>query len=493
MELAFDAEKAKMEADPQNYKAPDWMKAVNLAAAAAQGPQGMVELAAYYGPEGAAELTQWGIEKGTKGAIEAARFVGVEGAEATGRQLKMTAGFIRQMADVIRNPSKYGDAVANKARDAYNTVLEKGGAMAEEAKKVIGGVIDEAKKKGLEGLETLKFIAQNPGPVAKMAVDGIKSMIQEGGELIKQGGAAALKKAVETLQGLKQGWENLQGAAKEKAKELIESAKGGIQTAFNKAVEMGEKGLELLEWAVKNPGELGEMGKKAFMDVLAKGGAAAQKAWDSIQNMGKDGLALAEAGIKKLKDAGAQGVETLKHIVNNPGQFANEVRGWVAQSLKDMAKSTGDAAKAAAGAIKEFADRRVDWAKNLAVELLRDGVGAMKEVAAAWGKELTDGGREVVAALKDLGDAGVNALQDLANYGGELANLAVDKLQELARMGVDKARNALNSLSNLASEVGNRARNAYNNVTGAISNAASNAYNSLPSRQQVWQAITGWW
>jgi polyhydroxyalkanoate synthesis regulator phasin len=490
MELGFDAEKAKMEADPQNYKAPDWMKAVNLATAAAQGPQGMTELAAYYGPEGAAELTQWGIEKGTKGAIEAARFVGVEGAEAAGRQLKLTAAFIRQMSDVIRNPSKYGDAVATKAREAYNTVIEKGGAMAEEAKKVIGGVIDEAKKKGLEGLETLKFIAQNPGPVAKMAVDGIQSMIQEGGDWLKQGGAAALKKAVETLQGLKQGWENLQGAAKEKAKELIEGAKAGVQTAFNKAVELGDKGVELLEWAVKNPGELAEMGKKAYLDVLAKGGAAAQKAWASIQNMGKDGLALAEAGIKKLKEAGAQGVETLKYIAENPGQFANEVRGWVAQSLKDMAKATGDAAKAAAGAIKEFADRRVDWAKKLAVELLKDGVSSMKEVAAAWGTQLTDGGREVVAALKDLGKDGVNALQDLANRGGDLANLAVDRLQELSRMGVEGASAALNNLSNLASEVGNRARSAYNNVTGAVSNAASNAYNSLPTRREVWNNIT---
>jgi chaperonin cofactor prefoldin len=72
-DIAFEAEKRKMLADPKNYQAPDWMKAVNLAVAAAQGPAGAIELAAYYGPEGAAQLTRWGIEKGAKGAIELAR------------------------------------------------------------------------------------------------------------------------------------------------------------------------------------------------------------------------------------------------------------------------------------------------------------------------------------------------------------------------------------------------------------------------------------
>jgi hypothetical protein len=503
LDLAFDAEKARLEADPQSYKAPDWMKAVNLAAAASQGPQGMTELAAYYGPEGAAELTQWGVEKSAKGAVELARFAGVESAKAAGSQLKMTAGFIRQMADVLRNPSKYGDAVAQKARDAYSSAIEKGGELAEEAKKVVGGIIDEAKKRGLEGLETLKFIAQNPGPVAKMAVDGIKNMLQEGGEWLKQGGAAALKKAVETLQGLKQGWENLQGAAKEKARELIEGAKAGIQTAVNKAVELGEQGVELLEWAVKNPGELADMGKKAFIDVLAKGGAVAQKAWQSIQNMGRDGLALAEAGIKKLKDAGAQGVETLKYIATNPGQFSVEVRNWVSQTLSDMARAGGEAAKAAATAIKEFVDRRVDWAKKLAVELLKDGVASMKEVAATWSKELTDGGRDVMNALKDLGDAGTTALKDLAAAGGALTDYALGRLEEMARKGVKTANSVLNDLSNMAGDIGNRARNTYSSVTNTLNNVANdvgnrlnnaaneagnrlnNAYQSLPSTRDV--------
>ncbi|MDC0713157.1 Dauer Up-regulated [Stigmatella sp. ncwal1] len=467
LELSFDAEKAKMEADPQNYQAPDWMKAVNLAAAAAMGPSGVAQLAAYYGPEGAAELTQWGIEKGAKGAVDLAKFAGVSAAEFTGDSLKTTAGFIRGLADVIRNPSKYGEAIATKARDTLNAALEKGGEIAAEAKKVLGTVIDEAKKLGAKGLDTLKFIAQNPGEAAKMAVDGIKSMIESGGELLKQGGEAVLKKAVETLEGLKQGWENLKGAAKEKAAELIEGAKGALKSALNKAVELGEKGLETLTWAATHPGEVGELAKKALTDVLAKGGELAKKAWDGIKGLGAKGLELAESTIKTLQDAGGKAVDTLKYIAENPGEAAAKVRDWAGQTLSNIARKGGELAKEAATAIKDFVDRRVDWAKKFATDLLKEGVSAFKEVAKAWGQNLTEGGKEILSALKDLGSAGVDALKDLANAGGQLAEAAVGYLGDLAKMGIDAAKGALDGLAQLGGEVGRLASGAFDAVKNA--------------------------
>lgn len=473
VDLAFDAEKKKMEADPQNYQAPDWMKAVNLGAAAAMGPAGMTQLAAYYGPEGAAELTQWGIEKGAKGAVKLAEFAGVSAANATGDGLKLTAGFIHGLADVIRNPSKYGEAVATKARDAFNAAMEKGGEIAAEAKKVLGNVIDEAKQLGEKGLDTLKFIAQNPGEAAKMALDGVKSMVDKGMELAQQGKEALLKKATETLDALKTGWENLQGAAKEKATELINGAKQGIQSAINKAKELGEKGLETLKWAATHPGEVGEMAKKAFTDLMAKGGEVAKKAWDGLKSLGAKGLEVAEAAVKGLKDAGGKAVETLKYIAENPGEAAAKVRDWAGQTLSDMARKGGEMAKEAATAIKDFVDRRVDWAKQFATDLLKDGVESFKEVAKAWSQNLTEGGKEILGALKDLGGAGVNALQDLAKAGGQLAESAVGYLGDLAKMGVDAAKGALEGLANFGGEVGRLASGAFDAVKNATNGEMS--------------------
>jgi len=481
LDLAFDAEKKKFEANPEGYQAPDWMKAVNLAGAALMGPAGAVQLGAYYGPEGAAQLAQWGIEKGAKGAVDLAKTMGVETAELAGDGLKGTAAFIRQMADVVRNPSKYGEAAANAARDAFNTAMEKGGEIAAEAKKALTGVIDEAKKLGQKGLETLQFIAQNPGEAAKMAVDGIKSVIDSGVDLATEAGKAVYKKAVETLETLKAGWDKLTGAAKEKAKELITSAGNAIKGAVDKAVQLGEKGVELLAWAATHPGEAAEAAKKAIGDALAKGGELAKKTWETIKGLGAQGLQLAESAIKGLKDLGGKAVETLKYIAENPGEAAAKVREWAGQALSDMVRKGGEMAKEAATAIKDFVDRRVDWAKGFARDLLKDGVAAFKDVAKAWATNLTEGGKEMLSALKDLGAAGVDALKDLAAVGGQLAEAAVGKLNDLAKAGIDTAKSALEGLAKLGGEVGRIAGNAFN----AIKNATNGEINIGPVKVDV--------
>jgi hypothetical protein len=127
----------------------------------------------------------------------------------------------------------------------------------------------------------------------------------------------------------------------------------------------------------------------------------------------------------------------------------------------------------------------------------------MKEVAATWSKELTDGGRDVMNALKDLGDAGTTALKDLAASGGALTDFALGRLEEMARKGVKTANTVLNELSNTAGDIGNRARNTFNSVTNTLNNVANdvgnrlnnaandagnrlnNAYQSLPSTRDV--------
>jgi hypothetical protein len=385
------------------------------------------------------------------------------------------------MADVIRNPSKYGEAAATAARDAFNTAMEKGGQIAEEAKKALTGVIDEAKKLGQKGLETLKFIAQNPGTAAKLAVDGIKNMIDSGIDFATEAGKATYKKAVETLEGLKAGWETLTGAAKEKAQELIDGAGKALSSAVDKAVQLGEKGVELLAWTASHPGEAAEKAKKAVTDALAKGGEIAKKTWESIKSLGAQGAALAESAVKSLKDAGGKAVETLKYIAENPGEAATKVRDWAGQTLSDIARKGGEFAKEAATAIKDFVDRRVDWAKKFAVDLLKEGVSSFKEVAKAWKDNLTEGGKELLGALKDLGSAGVDALKDLASVGGQLAETAVGYLGDMAKAGVDAAKSALEGLAKLSGEVGKLASGAFN----AVKNATNGEINIGPVHVDV--------
>lgn len=446
-DIAFDAEKEKLLADPAHYQAPDWMKAVNIGVAAVTLPSGPLELAAYYGPEGAAQLTQWGIEKSVNGAVDLAKAVGVSQAEAVGDAGKLTGQFLHQLADVVRNPTKYGKAVADNAREVFNKALEAGGKLADEAKTVIKGAVDSAVAAGAKGLETLKWIAQNPGPAAKLALDGINSLVDKGLQLGTDAGKALYKGAVETLASLQKGWEGLKGAAKEKAKELIDSAKAGLSSAIDKAKELGQKGADLVVWAATHPGDVGRMAKQAVNELLAKGGEVAKAAWDNIRALGNKGLDLAQSAITSLKNAGEAAVDTLKYVAQNPGEAATKVRDWVGKTLTGMVDAGGAAAKKAAGAIKDFIDARADWAVKYGKELLQRGSAAFKEVAKAWATNLTEGGKAVLDGLKDLGDAGLDALKDLAQLGGQVAGYAVDKLTDLAKAGYSKAKDVIGSLA----------------------------------------------
>ena len=467
LDIGFEQEKAKMLADPQNYKAPDWVKAVNLGAAALQGPQGMVELAAYYGPEGAAQLVEWGVEKGVKGAVDVAKFAGVTTAKAVGDDLKMKGEMLHALADVVRNPGKYGKAVADAARQTYNDVIEKGGQLAEAAKKELGAIIDDAKKLGAKGLETMKWIAENPGPAAKLAVDGIKSAVNTAIDAGTDAAKALAKKGMETLKSLHDGYESLKGAAKEKAKELITAAKDGIKAGIDKAVALGEKGVDLVVWAANNPGAVWEGAKSAVKDVLQKGGALAEKTWNEIVALKDKGLDLAKDALTALKNGGEKAVETLKYVIANPGEAATKVRDWAGNTLKDMVTAGGAAAKKAAGAIKEFIDNRMEFAKKLGTDLLKQGSEAFLEVAKAWKDNLTEGGKAFMDGLKDLGSAGAEQLQKLAQFGGQLAGAAVDRLKSLANSGVEAAKTALGKLADFGGEVGRLASDGYNAVKNA--------------------------
>lgn len=457
LDIGFQAEKAKLLADPKGYEAPGWVRGVNLAYAAAQGPAGMASLAAYYGPEDGAKLVEWGVAAGAKGAVEVARWAGVQSAEVAGNQLKLAGGMMHQLADVLRNPTKYGAAVADAARDTFNAAVEAGGALAAQARETLASVVADAKKLGEKGLQTLEWLARNPGPAARMAVEGIRSLVQSGVNLATDAGKATYRKAVETLESLQAGYAKLTGAAREKAKELVQAVSAGLQGAVDKAVQLGARGAELLAWAATHPGEAGAAATKAIHDALRKGGELARATWDAVGALGAKGATLARDAISGLKSAGAAGVEVLAYVAKNPGAAGQQAVAWAGRALGDLARGTGEAATKAASAVKDFIDARATWAVTLGRDLVRQGSKAMLEVARAWKDELTEGGKAFLDGLKDLGDAGVDALKDLASAGGQLAQAAAERLGTLAKAGVKRAREALGALAAVGGAVGQAA------------------------------------
>jgi hypothetical protein len=471
IDIAFQQEKAKLEKDPANYKAPDWLKAVNVAFSATQGPLGLANLAAYYGPEGAAQLLEWGAEKGAKGATELFRAAGVESANEVGRQAKVASAAIHQLADVIRNPTKYGTAVVKRAVQSFNAAIKQGGAIASEARRVLGTVLDEAGKlasRGLtKGFETLRFIATQPGDAARLAINEVKQLVTSGIDLAKKGGTELLKRAVTTLESIKAGYRQFKGEARRQIQSFVDGASQAISTAVEKAKAAGAQGLAFLSWAATHRGEIAQQAKQVVVDTLKRGGEVARQAWQEIKGLGNRGIKLAETAIRELKNAGEQGVEVLKYIASDPGAAGTKALEAVGQTLNEIARQGGQAAVRAAEAIKQFVDNRQEWAKKFAVGLLKDGVASFKEVASAWRQNVTEGAKDVINALRDLQDAGVDALKDLARAGGPVGQLAVTALGQAAQAGSTVAGEALRYLHSLGGEIGRVTESTYNRLKAA--------------------------
>ncbi len=202
---------------------------------------------------------------------------------------------------------------------------------------------------------------------------------------------------------------------------------------------------------------------------LEKGGELAKKGLELIEKVGGPFVEFAADAVGALKNAGEAGVEALETLAKGGSEFAKKAAEEAGEALYDMAKTSGEAAKKAAEAIGRGVEAGADWAKEAATELLKDGVGAMKDVAKAWADNLTDGAKAVIDGLEKLDDLGVEALKDLSSAGGELADYSVGKLKDLAESGVDAAKDALNGLKDLGGKVGDLAGSALDGLGDLVS------------------------
>lgn len=421
IDLVVTDQLSKYEADPDNYQAPDWLGALNVALAASQGPQGVAELALIYGPNGAVDLAGQVARFGGDAAIRAAEVSAELTAQGIGEGLHYTAEGLHLLADIIRNPSKYGEAAVELGQQAVAQLSELAQGAGELAQRA-------AEELGAEGLEALGWIATHPGEAAERAISALSDLAQRGIELGTEAGRALAEGALTALGAAR----DALGVAGRAAQQAYDAATRAIDSAVDTAVELGERGIETLGWIATHPGEAAEIVREALVDVASEAGELAQAAYDQIIDLGQDGVELAQRVAGNLVDAGEAAVEMLEYVVNNPGEAAAEVRRVAVESLGAIAEGVGDAADAAAEALVGFVDNGIQEARDTVTHLLTSGGEAAQRVISTLGDELSEGMQEVVAGLADLGDAGLDALNDLKNAG---IGFAEDVLGGLADAG----------------------------------------------------------
>lgn len=402
------------------YQAPDWLKASNVVLAAAQGPTGALELASIYGPEGATELVGAVSRMAGSAAIKGAEVASTLAAQGVGAGMKMTAEGMHALADMIRHPEKFGAAaeqIVNGAIGKLGELAKGAGELATAAKEQFDQIVGDLRKLGEKGLQTLGWIASHPGEAAQKAAQALSDMASEALRL----GTEAGKKIVQGAMNALDAAQNALQAAGEAGLQALENAKKAIDGVIDNAIKAGEKGLETLAWIATHPGEAARIAKQGLSDLIAKGGELAQKAWNKVIAQGKQAVDAAMDIAHKLRDAGKAGVEMLQYIVNNPGEALDKVRQAALDGLQEIAKGVGEAAEQAVDAVTTLVDSGIKEAQKTAQHLLTEGGAAAQRIIDTWGKELSEGGKAVIDGLKDLGDAGAEALGKMADAGVKAA------------------------------------------------------------------------
>ncbi|MDO5623482.1 MAG: LysM peptidoglycan-binding domain-containing protein [Pseudomonadota bacterium] len=419
------------QANGEPYEAPAWLQMANVGIAAAQGPQGAMELALIYGPEGATELVGSVARMGGDAAIAAVEMQQTLLAQGVGEGMQLTAEGLHTLADIIRDPAKYGAAaqqMVSNALDTLGEVARGAGELAEAARQQLGAVVDELQRMGMEGVQTLQWIASHPGEAAELAANALSSLVQEG---LRIGGETGQQLVQSATQALTVAGELL-AAGGEAAKAALDAVNGALQQAVDNLVAAGQQGLETLVWIANNPGQAADMAKDALLDVMAKGGELAEQAWNQVVALGEQGVQLATDVAHRLQDLGEAGVALLKYVVENPGEAADAVRQAALDTLENLARGVGDVAQAATQALTDFVDSGIEQARQTVEHLLTEGGAAAERIIETWSNELSAGAQAIIDGLKDVGDAGREALGKLADAG---ITVAQDVVRNLAEAG----------------------------------------------------------
>ena len=402
----------KYKADPKNWKSPLWLDGGLALSAAASGPNGFLEMSMFFGPKGTVrKLEQVAVEGGKVGA-QAAILQNQANAYLVRQGMHYNAEALHGMADMVRNPEKYGQAaelMAKKGVENLSYAAGQVGEFAQTAKLELQGLVGDLKQQGAKGLKGLGWIASHPGESAEHAYRAMSDLAQKGLELHNQAGLALARQAVRTYQG---SMEVLKKAGSTAEKTL--AAAGNIfNRSLDEAAKLGKEGVEWMGWVASHPGQTAKIAGRKLVDLAVNVNELHQEAYQQILNLGAKGTQLAGQVVKGLENLGEQGVDSLLYIAKHPGESAHAAM----QSLGKIARTTSKAAKQATDALLDLVNQGDESAKKVVSSLLVNGGKAAERIVAIWKKELSSGAREILSGLQDLGGAGAEALQRLHSYG----------------------------------------------------------------------------
>lgn len=461
------------------FKSSPELDAIIAGSGLAMGPSGVAMMVGMFGgSETERKMINLG-RVGSKLAVDAAVKGGMLGADVTGGQLKMTAKGIDTMADMIRNPEKYAEAakqlglkavdLGKKGLDGLIDLSNKAGELGKQAVTALGDTATYLKGKGFEGLETLKWMSQNPGAAARIAKDKMVELAVAGGALGK--------KAYDGL---------------------VELGKDGVESVKTLVGELQKKGaeaVETLKYIAQNPGAAGEQAIKwavsGMRNLVDQGGEAAKKAVRGLMDFANEQGKIGQEAVEALVDAMRYAKNAdWSALADAWGRNLTEGGKAVMRSLANL----GDAGAEAFGTMsRAIWDHTPDWAT--ARKLLESfGGNVTQKLVNAIGSERLAGlidsaGTSVEWIRTQL--AGAFDADRWRELGTMLQRTSLDGLRKLQDVfGPKRIAQTLRSMRDAGIEYGDRlVQNARNLGSRAVEEAMGLVDRVAPVNDQGYRGL----
>jgi hypothetical protein len=407
IDLVVADQEAKFNADPKGYRAPQWLTAVDVGAAAAMGPEGVTEMFGMFGPEGAENAFATATQLGGKAAEDAGTDITIADAKGLRSAEHFTAQDLHRLADMIRHPERFGQAAVQLGREAAQKLSELArgtDALAKVAAKQLDGLVTDLEREGHQGMRALVWIASHPGAAASRAVSALTDIAEQGLRQGSEAGRVMAKAAMDALGEAK----GALAAAGADAREALRAADRATQRVAAAAIALGQKGLDALAWMAQHPGQSAEMAKQVLVNLASTGGMLAKEAYDKLVGLGHDGIELTKQVARNLAADGKNAVDMLGYVVEHPGAAGADLRRIALNGLKDIAKGVGDEAQAATHALLGFVSDGIKDAEQTVRSLWAEGSADTKRIVAAWAQDFGPGLNEVLGGLGDVGSAAIS-------------------------------------------------------------------------------------
>ena len=492
LDLVLMRETERFEAlakEKKPYVAPKWLDAL-VVGAALSNPAGVPAMISLFGVEGSQRKIQNTAYEGGKLTIELLKGQGLLEADMVGASLKLTGDSLHLLADIVRNPEKYGEGMKNLGKAAFDKLLDVAKAhneLTNQAWDTIKGLAKDLKAQGAKGFEKLTWIAQHPGEAATIAADAMSDMMKTA---LRAGNEKLFTALTATLKGLNSGGQAILDVTSE-----VLNYTGKL---MQEGGSMAKRAMDGLGWMMRNPGTVANKAKDKLIQIASSTGTYAKQAFEELyqsgkflQNQLKQNVNQAYEGVREALDQmarkGQAGVELIAWAAKNPVTAGTYVMNKAVETLKTLATSGSGLMQSAVQKLQEFGEGQSKLAKEAREamgDLIRRGTQAGEELLTAWKTNLTEGGRAVISGFKDLGSAGAEQLAKIARKGGELAQAGLNHLEDMLRSG--KAA-AFNSLEGMVREGGALAGSALNAIRQSAPGqfAERTVHLLLDARQEV--------